>query len=116
MVGPLTAAYFDPLGGAVGRVDRPSTPYAGRGTSYGFHIIAGWMDPDEDDAVISWASEFSNAMAAHANGGVYVNLIADDEPDRIPSAYGDNYTRLVEMKRRWDNSNLFTSNYNIPPG
>jgi len=115
MVGPLTAAYFDPLGGAVGRVDRRSTPYGGRRTSYGFHIIAGWMDRAEDEAVIGWATEFSDAMAAHATGGVYVNLIADDESDRIPAAYGDNYPRLVELKKQWDGSNLFASNYNIPP-
>jgi hypothetical protein len=47
---------------------------------------------------------------------VYVNLIADDETDRIPAAYGPNYARLVELKRHWDPNNFFTSNYNIPPG
>jgi len=80
MVGPLSAAYFDPLGGAVGQVDPSATPYAGRSTTYGFH------------------------------------LIADDEADRIPAAYGANYPRLVELKQRWDPTNLFSSNYNIPPG
>jgi FAD/FMN-containing dehydrogenase len=54
-------------------------------------------------------------MAPHATGGVYVNLIADDEPDRVPAAYGDNYARLVELKRQWDPENLFQGNYNIPP-
>ena len=115
MVGPLTAAYFDPLGGAVGRVDPSSTPYAGRNTTFGFHCIAGWMDPGEDETVIAWVSEFHKAMAAHATGGVYVNLIADDETERIPAAYGANYTRLVELKQHWDPTNLFNSNYNIPP-
>jgi hypothetical protein len=43
------------------------------------------MDPAEDEAVIGWATEFSDAMAADATGSVYVNLIADDELDRIPS-------------------------------
>lgn len=115
MVGPLSAAYFDPLGGAVGRVDPSATPYAGRNTTFGFHLIAGWMDPAEEESVLAWASEFHSAMAAHATGGVYVNLIADDETDRIPSAYGANYGRLVELKQRWDPSNLFSSNYNISP-
>jgi hypothetical protein len=115
MVGPLTAAYFDPLGGAVGRVDPSATPYAGRNTTFGFHCIAGWMDPTDDELVIGWASEFHSAMAAHASGGVYVNLIADDETDRIPAAYGPNYPRLVELKQHWDPTNLFNSNYNIPP-
>jgi hypothetical protein len=73
------------------------------------------MDPAEDEAVIGWATEFSDAMAADATGSVYVNLIADDELDRIPSAYGNNYARLVELKKQWDGSNLFASNYNIPP-
>lgn len=115
MVGGLTAAYFDPLGGAVGRVEASATPYGGRSTSYGFHIIAGWTDANEDGAVLVWASGFQEAMAVHATGGVYVNLIADDESERIPSAYGDNYARLVDLKQKWDPTNLFTSNYNIPP-
>lgn len=115
MVGPLTAAYFDPLGGAVGRVESSATAYAGREATYGFHIIAGWMEPSDDSTVISWASEFSSAMAEHATGGVYVNLIADDEMDRVPAAYGDNYARLRELKRVWDPANLFSNNYNIPP-
>ncbi len=116
MVGPLTAAYFDPVGGAIGRVDPSATPYVGRNTTYGFHCIAGWMDPGEDESVKAWASEFHQAMAAHATGGVYVNLIADDETDRIPAAYGSNYARLVGLKQQWDPTNLFSSNYNIPPG
>ena len=74
------------------------------------------MDADEDESVLAWATEFHSAMAAHATGGVYVNVIADDETDRIPSAYGVNYPRLVELKQRWDPTNLFSSNYNIPPG
>lgn len=66
--------------------------------------------------MLAWASEFQSAMAAHATGGVYVSLIADDESDRIPSAYGANYPRLVELKQWWDPTNLFSSNCNIPPG
>jgi FAD/FMN-containing dehydrogenase len=115
MVGAFTAAYFDPLGGEIGRVAPEATAYWGRRTSYGFHIIAGWMEPGDDEAVIGWASDFHDAMAADATGGVYVNLIADDERSRVPSAYGDNYQRLVELKRRWDPGNLFRNNHNIPP-
>jgi FAD/FMN-containing dehydrogenase len=116
MVGAFSAAYFDPLGGAIGRVDPSATAYAGRAATFGFHCIAGWIDPADDDSVTAWASEFHEAMAGHATGGVYVNLIADDETDRVPLAYGANYRRLTELKRAWDPTNLFTSNYNIPPG
>ena len=115
MQGPLSAAYFDPMGGAIGRVDPATTAFAGRQAPYGFQVLAGWMDAAMDEPVGRWASEFHAAMAEHATGGVYVNLIADDEPDRVPAAYGDNYARLVELKRTWDPDNLFRGNYNIPP-
>lgn len=115
MAGPMSVAYLDPLGGAIGRVGETATAYAGRDSSYGFHIIAGWLDPDEDESVIGWASEFQRAMTEHANGGVYVNLIAEDEDNRVPYAYAHNYERLSGLKRDWDPSNLFNSNYNIPP-
>jgi hypothetical protein len=115
MAGAFTAAYFDPGGGAVGRVEPSATAYAGRNARYGFHIIAGWQDAIEDDAVSTWANDFQSAMAAHATGGVYVNLVGDDELDRIPSAYGPNYDRLVQLKTAWDPGNIFNSNYNIQP-
>ncbi len=115
MVGALSAAYFDPAGGAIGDVAVTATPYAGRTTPYGFHILAGWFEESEDEAVMSWASDFHTAMTAHATGGVYVNLIADDEADRVSAAYGDNYARLVELKQKWDPTNMFSSNYNISP-
>jgi hypothetical protein len=54
-------------------------------------------------------------MSRHATGGVYVNLLGPDEEDRIPAAYGVNYDRLVEVKRKWDPDNLFRSTYNIDP-
>jgi FAD/FMN-containing dehydrogenase len=116
MAGAFTAAYFDPVGGAAGRIGVTETAYAGRQAKYGFHIIAGWQDDIEDDPVIGWANEFHDAMSPHATGGVYVNLIGDNEMDRIPAAYGPNYPRLVELKKRWDPTNLFSGNYNIEPG
>lgn len=115
MAGEFTIAYFDPQGGAIGRVDPASTPYGGRAADYGFHCLAGWVNAADDDAVISWASAFQDAMSAHATGGVYVNLIAEDEAERIPRAYGDNYKRVVSLKQVWDPSNAFRSNYNIRP-
>ncbi len=116
MRGAFTAVYFDPGGGAIAQIDGSATAYAGRDAPYGFHILAGWTDPTEDASVMGWAADFHAAMAAHATGGVYVNLLADDERDRVPAAYGANYARLTELKRTWDPRNVFRSNHNIPPG
>jgi FAD/FMN-containing dehydrogenase len=54
-------------------------------------------------------------MAPHAAEWVYVNLLGEDERDRVPGAYGDNYARLVELKAAWDPDNIFRANHNIEP-
>jgi FAD/FMN-containing dehydrogenase len=115
MRGALTAAYLEPLGGAIGRVDSSATSFGERNAGYSFHILAGWMDAADDDSVMAWARAFHDAMVPNATGGVYVNLLGDDEEDRVPAAYGENYRRLVELKTKWDPANLFRMNHNIQP-
>jgi hypothetical protein len=45
-----------------------------------------------------------------------VNDLGDDEgSERVSNAYGTSYTRLVELKNRYDPANLFRLNQNIKP-
>ncbi|HEX6128540.1 MAG TPA: FAD-binding oxidoreductase [Candidatus Limnocylindria bacterium] len=112
--GAFTASYFEPRGGAASRVKASATAMGNRDAAYGFHVIAGWPNASDDATVMGWARSFSRAMAAHATGGVYVNLIADDEDDRIPSAFSDP-ARVAALKRTWDPGNLLRGNHNVPP-
>jgi FAD/FMN-containing dehydrogenase len=66
--GAFTASYFEPHGGAIGRVGATATAMGGRDAGYGFHVIAGWPGADDDARVMGWAHAFSKAMAAHATG------------------------------------------------
>lgn len=115
MKGDFTNVYLDPHGGADSDVDRMATAFDGRQTPFGFHCVAGWSDAADDQAVMTWTSDFHAAMAPHATGGVYVNLLADDEPTRVRAAYGDNWDRLRDVKAAWDPDNVFRANHNIPP-
>jgi hypothetical protein len=54
-------------------------------------------------------------LAPYATGGVYVNFMTEDEQARIRAAYGGNYARLLEMKRKYDPGNVFRINQNIAP-
>jgi FAD/FMN-containing dehydrogenase len=48
---------------------------------------------------------------------VYVNFIGDEGRDRVIAAFGaEGYSRLQEIKRRYDPGNVFRSNQNIEPG
>lgn len=113
--GEFTMAYFERGGGAADRVARDAVAFPHRDPAYGIHIFPGWTEPADDARMREWARQFHDAMAEHATGGVYVNMLASDEAERVPAAYGANYDRLVALKRVWDPDNLFSSNHNIPP-
>lgn len=111
--GDLTLAYFDTGGGAINRVQPSATAYPHRDVLYGFHIMAGWINPDRDDEITTWAQGLHDALIPFSTGGVYVKVLGTDEEDRIRAAYGDNLYHLVEIKCQWDPDNLFRVNHNI---
>ena len=48
-------------------------------------------------------------------GKVYVNSLDQGEGHRVREAYGINYDRLVALKAKFDPTNFFLCNQNIPP-
>jgi FAD/FMN-containing dehydrogenase len=112
---PQTEIALAQLGGAISRVPSDATPYPHRGAAFILNVHGRWSDPARDDGCIRWARALFGAAAAFATGGVYVNFLTQDEPDRIPAAYGANYARLVRLKNRYDPTNLFRLNQNIRP-
>jgi hypothetical protein len=48
--------------------------------------------------------------------GVYANhLDADDGGSRVRAAYGGNYQRLADIKKKYDPANFFRVNHNVVP-
>jgi FAD/FMN-containing dehydrogenase len=54
-------------------------------------------------------------MQPHLENAVYVNNLGDDGEHRVQAAYGPNYDRLAALKAKYDPTNLFRMNHNIPP-
>jgi FAD/FMN-containing dehydrogenase len=69
----------------------------------------------QDEAIMAWARRLHDAMAPFASGGVYVNLLGEDEEARVRAAYGPNYDRLARIKAAWDPDNVFRQNHNVEP-
>lgn len=103
------------MGGATSRVASDATAYQHRDAEFVMNVHTRWDDPGDDADCISWAREFFGATAPHASGGVYVNFMSGDEEDRVKAAYGDNYDRMVALKKKYDPNNLFSVNQNIRP-
>jgi FAD/FMN-containing dehydrogenase len=113
---PNTEIAYAQLGGLASRVPQNATAYGHRDAQFVMNVHGRWTEPDRDQACIGWARDLFRAAAPFATGGVYVNFLTQDEGDRVRAAYGPNYDRLVELKQRYDPTNLFRMNQNIPPG
>ena len=112
---PVSSILFFPIRGAASRVAPTATAFPHRG---GYHvgIYSLWKDLAENQQNIAWVRELWNAIQPHIVGGVYVNELGEDEgADRVQSAYGPNYARLAELKRKYDPDNVFCLNANIAP-
>jgi FAD/FMN-containing dehydrogenase len=58
----------------------------------------------------------SQPLHPYSAGGAYINFLRDGEgSDRVHAAFGPNYDRLAQVKARYDPTNLFHINQNIPP-
>ena len=103
------------LGGAAERVDPQATAYCHRDARFVLNVHGRWDDAGSDQKCIGWAKEFFAASAPFATGGVYVNFLTQDETARIKDAYGPNFGRMTEIKRKYDPQNLFRLNQNVSP-
>jgi FAD/FMN-containing dehydrogenase len=113
---PQSTMHLYPIDGAAHGVGSADTAFAYRQARYGQVIVGVDPDPANNERMSQWARDYHDALHPHSAGGAYVNMMMHDEgPDRVRASYGDNYDRLVEVKRRYDPSNLFRVNQNIAP-
>ncbi len=104
-----------PISGAPHRVGQKDTAFSYRDANWGMVIVGVDPDPANNDRMISWAKSYSEAMHPYSAGGAYINMIMDEGQERVEAAYRDNYKRLVEIKTKYDPTNLFHVNQNIKP-
>ncbi|OHC77409.1 MAG: FAD-linked oxidase [Rhodoferax sp. RIFCSPLOWO2_12_FULL_60_11] len=112
---PHCEIFFGLVGGATTRPKADATAYSHRDAIYICNVHGRWETAAEDQKCTDWARGFFRDAAPYASGGVYVNFLTDDEPERIKAAYGPGYERLVSAKKKYDPDNLFRMNQNIRP-
>ncbi len=112
---PMTAILLEHFHGAVTRVGPTDTAVPHRDEGWNLLLPSEWMDPADTEANIAWTKDSFAALSEHFGGGRWLNYLGDDQDDAIGAAYGPNYDRLVEVKRRYDPQNVFHLNHNIVP-
>jgi FAD/FMN-containing dehydrogenase len=103
-------------GGALRRVDATATPTGDRSAPFALEVLANWTDLERTSANIDWAQRLFAAMSPFSTGQTNLNFPGlGDEPGFVRAALGDNWDRLVKLKRTYDPTNLFRLNQNIEP-
>ena len=112
---PHCEIFIGHIAGAANRVAADAMAYAHRDAKFVLNVHGRWESPAQDTKCIDWARAFFKASALYASAGAYINFMTEEEGGRVAAAYGSNYNRLVQIKRRYDPENVFHYNQNIKP-
>jgi FAD/FMN-containing dehydrogenase len=111
----MAACQLRALGGAMARVPDDATAFAHRQSEIMVNVAAIYGSPDEASVHEDWVAEFA-ASLRQSDDGMYVNFVGDEDEESVRASYpGKTWERLAAIKRRYDPTNLFRMNQNIPP-
>ncbi len=107
-----------PQGGRLARPPATASAFDAhqRQAAYNTQILTGWDDPGDDEREAGWVAATRAALEPWSAGSGYLNFLGDEGPDRVRAAFSPaTWTRLRQVKARYDPDNLFRHNHNIPP-
>jgi len=113
---PMSQLVLEHFHGAATRIPVEQTACTLRTTGFNVVIISQWMSPADTVRGRAWCRDTYNSLQPFLGPTRYVNYLDTDEAgDPAAMAYGPNYGRLRELKKRYDPDNFFHVNVNIKP-
>jgi len=108
---PFSLIALQHFHGAASRVGASETAFALRQDHLMVQMVAARepQSSDEEQRYIQWTQNLSQALAPYAFKGGYINLLDENEQERVPLAFGSNYQRLLDLKRKYDPDDVFRS-------
>lgn len=111
----MRVAQLRVLVGAMTGVPADATAFAHRSSRIMVNVATFYEGPEDQDRRTAWVEDLVAALRQDEHGA-YVNFLADEGEERIRDAYpAATWDRLAEIKARYDPTNLFRLNQNIPP-
>jgi FAD/FMN-containing dehydrogenase len=104
-----------PIDGAVHDVAETDTAFAYRDAGWAAVIVGVDPDPSSASALRDWAVAYQEELHPTALQGAYINFMMDEGQGRVKASYGPNFERLQSVKKKYDPTNFFQVNQNIPP-
>jgi hypothetical protein len=119
---PSALLQIDSYGCQVNAVAPDATSVPQRSSIMKLQYQTYWTDEADDDANLEWIRSFYTAMYGESGpvpddtvDGCYVNYPDVDLENWQELYYKDNYPRLQQVKRTWDQLNIFNHRQSIEP-
>jgi hypothetical protein len=115
---PTCQLLLEPMGGAISALGEDDTALGRRDVQWCYHALSMWMEPGEDAVAAhkEWARKLHTDLEPDTTDGVYLNFTSDEGEERVRNSFGpEKYARLVELKDKYDPTNMFHLNQNIKP-
>ncbi|MFO7270503.1 MAG: FAD-binding oxidoreductase [Sphaerobacter thermophilus] len=112
---PMRVTQLRVLGGAMARVPSDATAFAHRSSRIMANLASFYQGPDDRARREAWIDAFATALRQD-DQGAYVNFLGEEGEEGVRRAYpSPTWERLAAIKARYDPTNLFRLNQNIPP-
>jgi FAD/FMN-containing dehydrogenase len=112
---PQSEIHIHHAGGAMARVPQTDSAFAQRTSPYLLNIIARSVEGVGFDSDATWARNARTALATYGPDAMYVNFTGEAGEDKVRASYPpETFAKLVAVKSRYDPTNLFRLNQNIP--
>jgi FAD/FMN-containing dehydrogenase len=106
---------LDSYGGAINRITPEATAFCHRNAKFNLQYQAYWSDAKDQPAALKWIDACRASMQPYVTGGAYVNYCDRALPNWLQAYYGENLTKLRQIKQKYDPENFFTYDQSIPP-
>jgi hypothetical protein len=98
--------------GAMTRVRPSDMAFPLRERGYEVEVSSYWSAPGEKTSVVQWVNALRDNLQPFSHG-LNANALSDTSGELVRAAYGPNYARLVELKKKYDPTNMLRLNPNI---
>jgi hypothetical protein len=114
---PLSSLLLEHFHGEVARIPVDATAIPYRKVGFNFLVGSVWPDLSANAENIAWTKDTYDAMSPFFDDRRWLNYMNADEiaEGGVGKVYGPNHDRLVEIKTKYDPTNLFRLNLNIKP-
>jgi FAD/FMN-containing dehydrogenase len=110
-----TIGYVQQSGGQIGRVANDATAFSHRDSAGNLLGIVDWAYGTDPSEHIAYIRSYWSDVEAFAQGFYTNDINEDTSAASVNANYRGNYERLIEVKNKYDPTNLFRLNANVEP-